>query len=187
MEAECEFEKPVKGLHLLTNDEEVSIKENCIRLVSFPEISFFPNNLRSLKIESSGVLKCLPEEMMGNNSQLESLHVSYCSSLTFIAKSKMPSLKKLEVGACMNLQRLVNDEEGASSLAVSLKYLRISFCPNLFTLSSGIQLLEALDITRWLAQSELFTGDLCIQLSKSCLLSGNRASRERFNCLNSQM
>ncbi|KAH9726473.1 hypothetical protein KPL70_008267 [Citrus sinensis] len=147
------YKKPVEGLHVLTHPEEVSIEENCTSLVSFPELKFHSNILRSLKIEKSKAIKSLPEEMMGNNAELESLYIGNCDSLTFIARGKLPSsLKRLQIRSCKNLQRLVDDEEGASSSSssplssspVTLKLLLIDSCPELTSLSSGIQLLEAL-------------------------------------------
>ena len=148
------YMKPVEGLHVLTHPEEVSVEENCTSLVSFPELKFHPNNLRSLKIENSKALKSLPGEMMGNNAQLETLNIGNCDSLTFIARGKLPSsLKRLKIRGCKNLQLLVDDEEGASSFSsssspVTLKLLVIYSCPELTRLSSGIQLLKALEELR---------------------------------------
>ncbi|KAK9200555.1 hypothetical protein WN944_015753 [Citrus x changshan-huyou] len=147
------FKKPVRGLNMLASPEEVSIEESCVRLVLFPEINFFPRNLRSLLINNSTALKSLPEEMMENNSQLERLYIKDCDSLTFIARRRLPaSLKRLEIENCEKLQRLFDDEEDASSSSpssssspVMLKHLRIDHCPELTSLSSGVQFLEALE------------------------------------------
>ncbi|KAH9726724.1 putative disease resistance RPP13-like protein 1 [Citrus sinensis] len=141
------------GLHLLARNEEVSIEESFVRLVSVPEINFFPRNLRSLRIYNSTAFKSLPEEMMENNSQLERLYIRDCDSLTFIARRRLPaSLKWLEIRNCEKLQRLFDDEEDASSSSpssssspVMLKHLRIDHCPELTSLSSGVQFLEALE------------------------------------------
>ncbi|KAH9782667.1 putative disease resistance protein [Citrus sinensis] len=142
------------GLHLLASPEEVSIEESCVRLVLFPEINFFPRNLRSLLINNSTALKSLPEEMMENNSQLERLYIKDCDSLTFIARRRLPaSLKRLEIENCEKLQRLFDDEEDASSSSspasssspVMLQHLSIENCPELTSLSSGVQFLEALE------------------------------------------
>ncbi|GAY63342.1 hypothetical protein CUMW_224760 [Citrus unshiu] len=142
------------GLHLLAHNEEVSIEESCVRLVSVPEINFFPRNLRSLRICNSTALKSLPEEMMENNSQLERLYIRDCDSLTFIARRRLPaSLKRLEIENCEKLQRLFDDEEDASSSSspasssspVMLQHLSIENCPELTSLSSGVQFLEALE------------------------------------------
>ncbi|KAH9782464.1 putative disease resistance protein [Citrus sinensis] len=143
-----ELEQPEKGLQVITSPEEVSIDESCVSLVSFPEIKFFLNNLRSLKIGNARALKTLPEEIIGNNSQLESLYIRDCDSVTFIARSKLPaSLKRLEIENCKNLQHLVDggDDDTSSSSSVKLKHLEIRRCPELTSLSSGIQLLEGLE------------------------------------------
>ncbi|KAK9200556.1 hypothetical protein WN944_015754 [Citrus x changshan-huyou] len=148
------FKKPVRGLNMLASPEEVSIEESCVRLVLFPEINFFPRNLRSLLINNSTALKSLPEEMMENNSQLERLYIKDCDSLTFIARRRLPaSLKRLEIENCEKLQRLFDDEEDASSSSspasssspVMLQHLSIENCPELTSLSSGVQFLEALE------------------------------------------
>ncbi|KAL9432059.1 hypothetical protein AB3S75_027134 [Citrus x aurantiifolia] len=150
------FKKPVRGLNMLASPEEVSIEESCVRLVLFPEINFFPRNLRSLLINNNTALKSLPEEMMENNSQLERLYIKDCDSLTFIARRRLPaSLKRLEIRNCEKLQRLFDDEEDASSSPspspssssspVMLKHLIIDNCPELISLSSGVQFLEALE------------------------------------------
>ncbi|KAH9782666.1 putative disease resistance RPP13-like protein 1 [Citrus sinensis] len=148
------FKKPVRGLNMLASPEEVSIEESCVRLVLFPEINFFPRNLRSLLINNSTALKSLPEEMMENNSQLERLYIKDCDSLTFIARRRLPaSLKRLEIENCEKLQRLFDDEEDASSSSspasssspVMLQHLSIENCPELTSLSSGAQFLEALE------------------------------------------
>ncbi|KAH9726580.1 putative disease resistance protein [Citrus sinensis] len=144
-----QFRKPEQGLHVITFPEAVSIEESCESLVLFPDIKFFHNNLRSLKIGKARALKSLA--MMGNSSQLESLVISNCDPLTFVASRKLPSsLKRLEIENCMNLQHLVDSEEdsftsSSSSSSVALKHLSIKLCPELISLSSGIQLLEALE------------------------------------------
>ncbi|KAL9437299.1 hypothetical protein AB3S75_023204 [Citrus x aurantiifolia] len=148
------FKKPGRGLNMLASPEEVTIEESCVRLVLFPEINFFPRNLRSLRICNSTALKSLPEEMMENNSQLERLYIRDCDSLTFIARRRLPaSLKRLEIENCEKLQRLFDDEEDASSFSspssssspVMLQHLIIENCPELTSLSSGVQFLEALE------------------------------------------
>lgn len=53
----------VQGLHICTyTDDEVSIEENCISLVSFPRVNFLPSNLRSLRIKNSRAFKSLPRK-----------------------------------------------------------------------------------------------------------------------------
>ncbi|KAH9782687.1 putative disease resistance RPP13-like protein 1 [Citrus sinensis] len=145
--------KPMITTNMLASPEEVTIEESCVRLVLFPEINFFPRNLRSLLINNNTAFKSLPEEMMENNSQLERLCIRDCDSLTFIARRRLPaSLKRLEIENCEKLQRLFDDEEDASSSSPSsssspmmLQRLRIENCPELTSLSSGVQFLEALE------------------------------------------
>ena len=144
--------KPGQGLHMLAYPEEVSIEENCISLVSFPELIFPPNKLHSLRIGKSTALKSLPEAMMASNSLLERLRISRCDSLTFITRCKLPSsLKMLEILHCQNMQCLVDGEDDASSSSsllsstMNLKHLMVLDCPKLTSLSSGIRFLEALE------------------------------------------
>ncbi|KAK9200554.1 hypothetical protein WN944_015752 [Citrus x changshan-huyou] len=145
--------KPSQGLDMLASPEEVTIEESCVSFVLFPEINFFPRNLRSLLICNSTALKSLPDEMM-DNSQLERLYIRDCDSLTFITRRKLPSsLKSIEIENCEKLQHLFDDKEDASSSSppssssspVMLKHLSINNCPVLTSLSTGIQLLEALE------------------------------------------
>ncbi|XP_024043855.1 putative disease resistance RPP13-like protein 1 [Citrus clementina] len=151
IESWLETKKPLpeQGLHVITLSEEVSIEESVISFVSFPEINFFLKNLQSLRIGKARTIKSLPQEIVGNNSHLESLYISNCDSLTFIARSKLSSsLKSLEILDCENLQHLVDGEEddpSSSSSSGMLKCLKIIRCPELTSLSSGIQLLEALE------------------------------------------
>ncbi|KAJ4723524.1 Disease resistance protein [Melia azedarach] len=153
------YEKPAQGLHMVTYPEEVSIEENCVSLISFPEINVLSNNLRSLKIENSRDLKCLPLGMMKNIAQLESLYIKSCHSLTFIVRGKLPSsLKRLEIWSCKKLQRLLGDENdvcassstsssssSSCSSSMTLEHLEIWYCSELVTLSSRSQLLETLE------------------------------------------
>ncbi|KAH9726521.1 putative disease resistance RPP13-like protein 1 [Citrus sinensis] len=96
----------------------------------------------------STTLACLPEEILGKNSQLESLYIQDCHSLRLIARRKLSSsLKSLKIRSCQKLQQLVDDEEGASSSSsMMLKHLEIRYCPQLTSFSSGTQLLEALEV-----------------------------------------
>ncbi|KAH9782479.1 putative disease resistance RPP13-like protein 1 [Citrus sinensis] len=96
----------------------------------------------------STTLACLPEEILGKNSQLESLYIQDCHSLRLIARRKLSSsLKSLKIQSCQKLQHLVDDEEGASSSSsMMLKHLEIRYCPQLTSFSSGTQLLEALEV-----------------------------------------
>ncbi|KAH9782677.1 putative disease resistance protein [Citrus sinensis] len=147
------FNRPEHRLKILAHPDEVTIEESCVSLVLFPEINFFPRNLHSLRIYNSTAFKSLPEEMMDNSSQLESLYIKDCHSLPFITRRKLPSsLKRIEIESCEKLQRLFDDKDDASSSSpsssssqVMLQHLSIKNCPALSSFSSGIQLLESLE------------------------------------------
>ncbi|KAJ4721732.1 Disease resistance protein [Melia azedarach] len=146
----CHDLSKAQGLHISAyTDDELSIEENCISLVSFPWANFLPSNLRYLKIQDSRALRPLPEEMTGNSSQLERLYICGCDSLTFIAKRMLPSsLKSLDIRHCSNLLRLVDDEEDSSSSSSariqSLESLVISSCPKLGSLPDVLHNLNCL-------------------------------------------
>ncbi|KAH9782482.1 putative disease resistance protein [Citrus sinensis] len=137
-------EEAVQGLRIITLPEEVSLEENCMNLVSFPEVKFFPINQLKLKFENSGALKSLPEGMIYNCAQRKSLTIEGCDSLEFIARGKLPSsLEGIQIRDCKKLQCLVVDEEDASaassslsSSSMALKWLDISGCSELANLSS---------------------------------------------------
>ena len=147
------FNRPEHRLKILAHPDEVTIEESCVSLVLFPEINFFPRNLHSLRIYNSTAFKSLPEEMVDNSSQLESLYIKDCHSLPFITRRKLPSsLKRIEIESCEKLQRLFDDKDNASSSSpsssssqVMLQHLSIKNCPALSSFSSGIQLLESLE------------------------------------------
>ncbi|ESR55244.1 hypothetical protein CICLE_v10018499mg [Citrus x clementina] len=137
-------EKAAQGLWIIIAPEEVSTEENCMSLVSFPEVKFFPINRLNLKIENSGALKSSLEGMIYNCAQLKSLAVEGCDSLEYIARGKLPSsLEWVQILDCMKLQCLIVDEEDASaassslsSSSMALKWLVISGCSELTHLSS---------------------------------------------------
>ncbi|KAH9782671.1 putative disease resistance protein [Citrus sinensis] len=147
------FNRPEHRLKILAHPDEVTIEESCVSLVLFPEINFFPRNLHCLRIYNSTAFKSLPEEMMDNSSQLESLYIKDCHSLPFITRRKLPSsLKRIEIENCEKLQCLFDDKDDASSSSpsssssqVMLQHLSIKNCQALSSLSSGIQLLESLE------------------------------------------
>ncbi|KAK9205499.1 hypothetical protein WN943_015766 [Citrus x changshan-huyou] len=137
-------EEAVQGLWIIVPREEVSTEENCMSLVSFPEVKFFPINQLDLEIENSGALKSSLEGIMYNCAQLKSLNIKGCDSLEFIARGKLPSsLEWLQILDCKKLRCLIVAEEDASvassslsSLSLALKWLYISGCSELTHLPS---------------------------------------------------
>ncbi|KAK9200435.1 hypothetical protein WN944_015632 [Citrus x changshan-huyou] len=137
-------EEAVQGLWIIVPREEVSTEENCMSLVSFPEVKFFPINQLDLEIENSGALKSSLEGIMYNCAQLKSSNIKGCDSLEFIARGKLPSsLEWLQILDCKKLRCLIVDEEDASvassslsSLSLALKWLYISGCSELTHLPS---------------------------------------------------
>ncbi|KDO39362.1 hypothetical protein CISIN_1g010426mg [Citrus sinensis] len=84
------------------------------------------SSLRELSIlncsKFSGILP------LCKNSQLESLCIRYCDSLTFIARRKLPSsLKWLEIENCEKLESLPNDMHELNYL----QHLCINRCPSI--------------------------------------------------------
>lgn len=137
------------GLRLVTGHEEVSVEENSLSLVSFPELNFLPINLRTLKIKNSRDLTYLPRGLMYHCAQLKTLLFIGCDSLEFIMKDKLPSsLESVEIHNCKKLQCLLNEDDSCASfsLSLALKGIRVSFCPEFTALSSTRrQLFEELD------------------------------------------
>ncbi|KAH9782481.1 putative disease resistance protein [Citrus sinensis] len=113
-------EEAVQGLWIIVPPEEVSTEENCMSLVSFPEVKFFRINQLDLEIENSGALKSSLEGIMYNCAQLKSSNIKGCDSLEFIARGKLPSsLEWLQILDCKKLRCLIVDEEDASWLYIS--------------------------------------------------------------------
>uniref|UniRef100_A0A2N9IYF5 NB-ARC domain-containing protein n=1 Tax=Fagus sylvatica TaxID=28930 RepID=A0A2N9IYF5_FAGSY len=86
---------------------------------------------------------------MFNCTCLEDATIDKCNSLTFISRGQLPStLKRLEIGNCMNLQIVVDEgEASSSSLLMNEQNLNTSLlerCSELTSLSSSGQLPTAL-------------------------------------------
>ncbi|XP_044470864.1 putative disease resistance RPP13-like protein 1 isoform X2 [Mangifera indica] len=150
---EISLEKPPQGLHCFISLKRLCI-EDCPTLVSFPELSVFPN-LSSLVIRECYMLTSLPEGMKHGNTGLKSLWIEECDSLTFIVKGQLPpSLESLTVSNCEKLQILFDDTEDISLPSSSMMQnaflsntrtsalvcLDIADCPSLTALSSRGQL-----------------------------------------------
>ncbi|KAF3963369.1 hypothetical protein CMV_012227 [Castanea mollissima] len=136
----------VKNLKLDDCNELTSLwQDSLISLVRL-EIQSCPSlinisltsTLKMLYIKGCGALKSLP---MSNCTCLEYAIIEECSSLMFISKCQLPpTLKRLEIKNCENLQFLIDEGEASSSLmkeesinsnASLLEHLVIRDCPSL--------------------------------------------------------
>ncbi|XP_030964707.1 putative disease resistance protein At3g14460 [Quercus lobata] len=96
------------------------------------------STLKVLYIKGCGALKSLP---MSNCTCLECVTIEECNSLTFISRRQLPpTLKRLKIRSCENLQFLIDEGEAATLLrklesidsnASLLEHLFISDCPSL--------------------------------------------------------
>ena len=96
------------------------------------------STLKTLNINGCGALKSLP---ISNCTFLEYATIKKCSSLMFISKRQLPpTLKRLEIKNCENLQFLIDEgeassllmeEESINSNASLLEHLVIGDCPSL--------------------------------------------------------
>ncbi|KAK4594783.1 hypothetical protein RGQ29_018480 [Quercus rubra] len=96
------------------------------------------STLKTLNITNYGALKSLP---MSNCTCLEYATIKECSSLMFISKRQLPpTLKRLEIYNCKNLQFLIDEGEASSLLMKEesinsdsslLEHLVIRNCPSL--------------------------------------------------------
>ncbi|KAK4594786.1 hypothetical protein RGQ29_018483 [Quercus rubra] len=136
----------VKNLKLDDCNELTSLwQDSLISLVRL-EIKSCPSlinisltsTLKTLNIYGCGALKSLP---MSNCTCLENATIRGCSSLMFISKRQLPpTLKRLEIYNCKNLQFLIDEGEASSLLtkeesinsdASLLEHLVIRNCPSL--------------------------------------------------------
>eukprot|EP00257_Ricinus_communis_P025782 XP_025013196.1 putative disease resistance protein At3g14460 [Ricinus communis] len=112
--------------------------------------------LRVIRIKNCSALAPLPAVLTCNCKSLENLCIEGCDSLISFARSQLPpTLKRLEIRSCKNLQYLLSDGESSSSSSLSimyeknintsnLEYLDIYDCPSLMSLSSRGKLPAAL-------------------------------------------
>ncbi|KAF3968799.1 hypothetical protein CMV_007352 [Castanea mollissima] len=108
--------------------------QSCASLINISLAS----TLKTLYIKGWGALKFLP---MSSCTCLEYATIEKCSSLMFISKCQLPpTLKRLEIKNCENLQFLIDKgdassllmkEESINSNASLLEHLVISDCPSL--------------------------------------------------------
>ncbi|KAM3684171.1 hypothetical protein ACB098_11G024400 [Castanea mollissima] len=108
--------------------------KSCLSLINISLTA----TLKTLNINGCGALKSLP---MSNCTCLEYATIKNCSSLMFISKRQLPpTLNKLKIINCENLQFLIDEGEASSLLMKEesidsntslLEHLFISDCPSL--------------------------------------------------------
>ncbi|KAL4598130.1 hypothetical protein ACB092_11G037500 [Castanea dentata] len=136
----------VKNLKINDCNELTSLWQDSLMSLVRLEIQWCPSlinislmsTLKTLYIKGCGALKSLP---MSNCTCLEYAIIEECSSLMFISKRQLPpTLKRLEINNCENLQFLIDEGEASSLLmkdesinsnASLLEHLVISNCPSL--------------------------------------------------------
>ncbi|KAM3684170.1 hypothetical protein ACJW31_11G023100 [Castanea mollissima] len=136
----------VKNLKLDFCNELTSLWQDSLKFLVRLEIESCPSlinisltaTLKTLNINGCGALKSLP---MSNCTCLEYATIKNCSSLMFISKRQLPpTLNKLEITNCENLQYLIDEGEASSLLMKEesidsntslLEHLVISDCPSL--------------------------------------------------------
>ncbi|KAB1212509.1 hypothetical protein CJ030_MR5G019092 [Morella rubra] len=144
------WEKIPLGLQSFRFLRELYI-EDCPTLVSFPP-SGFASMLKVIRIRNCNRLKSLlPRGIMlsSNDTCLEQLFVARCDAMKCFATGQLPlTLKRLEVSHCKNLQCLLDEGEGPSSVmphedncsrTTLLQHL-VKSCPSLKSLSSSGEL-----------------------------------------------
>ncbi|XP_059439236.1 putative disease resistance RPP13-like protein 1 [Corylus avellana] len=102
-----------------------------------------PSKLRNIVIQKCEVLDSLPRAMMYNNTHVEDIHISECTSLMYFAIGQLPpTLKRLYINNCTNMAILVDGEDinSCGSNTSLLEYLEISNCPSIKSLTSSGEL-----------------------------------------------
>ncbi|XP_062175401.1 putative disease resistance RPP13-like protein 1 [Alnus glutinosa] len=102
-----------------------------------------PSKLRNIVIQKCEVLECLPKAMMYNNTYVEDIHISECTSLLYFAIGQLPpTLKRLYINKCTNMVILVDGDDinSCGNNTSLLEYLEISDCPFLKSLTSSGEL-----------------------------------------------
>ncbi|KAJ4704239.1 Disease resistance protein [Melia azedarach] len=132
----------------------------CDELISCPEADL-PSQLRTIEIRGCILLASLPQSWMDKTTPLQSLYVSSCNSLTYIARVQLPpSLKQLSIVDCNDLKNLIYEDQisvidekeiSIGSSTCLLESLHIGSCSSLTSVWSKNELpatLEQLEVTR---------------------------------------
>ncbi|KAF3955313.1 hypothetical protein CMV_019463 [Castanea mollissima] len=149
----------VKNLKVIDCNELTSLWQDSLMSLVKLEIWSCPSlinisltsTLKTLYIKGCGALKSLP---VSNCTSLEYATIEHCNSLMFISRHQLPpTLKRLEIQRCVNLQFLIDEGEASSLLtkeesiksnASLLEHLYISNCPSLKCVSLRGELSEKL-------------------------------------------
>ncbi|KAG6625414.1 putative disease resistance RPP13-like protein 1 [Carya illinoinensis] len=97
-----------------------------------------------IEIKNCIALKSLPETLMYNNTRLKLIRIVKCDLLKHIARRQLPpTLERIEVSECEDLQYLLEDiadTSSSSNTTSHLQYLKIQRCPSLESLTSSGEL-----------------------------------------------
>jgi hypothetical protein len=115
---------------------------NCQKLVSLVAEEVKEQPQQGMSSTRNG-MESLPKAVVYNSTCLESIDINGCDSLTHIAVGQLPpTLKKLTVQSCKNMQILLDGDDtiNCSSSNSLLEYLLIHSCPSLKSLTSSGEL-----------------------------------------------
>ncbi|KAG7942267.1 hypothetical protein I3843_16G094100 [Carya illinoinensis] len=102
-----------------------------------------------IEIKNCIALKSLPESLMYNNTRLKLIRIVKCDLLKHIARRQLPpTLERIEVSECKDLQYLLDDiadTSSSSNTTSHLQYLKIQRCPSLESLTSSGELPASLN------------------------------------------
>ncbi|XP_040998217.1 putative disease resistance protein At3g14460 [Juglans microcarpa x Juglans regia] len=108
-----------------------------------------------IEIKNCIALKSLPKSLMYNNTRLKLIRIVKCDLLKHIARRQLPpTLERIEVSECKELEYLLDDIADSSSCSNTtshLQYLKIQRCPSLKSLTSSGELpasLKHLDLLK---------------------------------------
>ncbi|KAF2308730.1 hypothetical protein GH714_014650 [Hevea brasiliensis] len=117
--------------------------ERCPGLALFPNVGL-PSMLRVIRIRKSNALVPFPVQVIPSSRCLEELEIDQCDSLMSFGRGQLPpTLKRLEIKSCKNLQSLLDEGEGSSLLTScagntsNLEFLSVYNCQSLTSLSRG--------------------------------------------------
>jgi hypothetical protein len=116
--------------------------DNCQKLVSLVAEEVKEQTQQGMSSTRNDT-KSLPKALMYNNKCLDRICINNCDSLTHIATGQLPpTLKLLQIRQCKNIRILLEEDDtnSCSSSTSLLKYLGITHCPSLKSLTSSREL-----------------------------------------------